>query len=61
MKYLVLCDCAHTLDRHGAEGCAGDGIRACACSKNEDGALEAAVDHARMHPCEGMREPADVA
>lgn len=61
MKYLVLCDCAHTLDHHGAEGCAGDGIKPCACSKNEDGALEAAVDQARWQPCEDTREPAELA
>lgn len=61
MKYLVLCCCAHSLDRHDAEGCGGDGIRPCPCPKNQDGALEAAIDHARSHPWEGWREPVDVA
>lgn len=61
MKYLVLCPCAHPLDRHGAEGCGGDGIMPCPCPNSEDGALEAAIDGARLRPWEGAQVPAEVA
>ncbi len=50
MKYLVLCDCGHGLDRHGADGCGGDGRLSCPCGNDADGALESAVDQARRNP-----------
>jgi hypothetical protein len=49
MKYLVICPCGHALDRHDASGCTGDG-RPCACRKDVELALDAAVTDARRNP-----------
>ena len=50
MKYLVLCTCGHGLDRHGPEGCGGDGRMLCPCRNDQERALDSAVDHARSNP-----------
>ncbi|GAC1571324.1 MAG: hypothetical protein NVS3B7_01280 [Candidatus Elarobacter sp.] len=50
MKYLVFCACGHGLDRHGATGCAGENRVLCGCTRDQDRALESAVDEARTHP-----------
>ena len=56
MKYLVFCLCGHALDRHGARGCDGDGMP-CRCRKDQEGALDAAIEHARSHPWGAARTP----
>ncbi|MDB5027484.1 MAG: hypothetical protein JWO66_1173 [Candidatus Eremiobacteraeota bacterium] len=53
MRYLVSCTCGHTVERHDSEGCGGYGDR-CWCGKDAAGALEAAVEHARLNPWEGQ-------
>ena len=55
MKYLVSCTCGHAMDRHGWEGCGGDGpgVR-CRCRKDEAAALDAAIEHARRHPWDAL-------
>lgn len=50
MKYLVYCTCGHGLDRHAFDGCGGDGRTPCRCPRDQEGALDAAIDHARTHP-----------
>lgn len=50
MKYLVFCMCGHGLDRHGADGCDGDGRMRCRCRNDQDAALDSAIEHARRHP-----------
>lgn len=50
MKYLVFCNCGHGLDRHDSGGCGGDGHMPCRCRKDQETALEAAIEHARSHP-----------
>ncbi|HZO93699.1 MAG TPA: hypothetical protein VFB22_07995 [Candidatus Baltobacteraceae bacterium] len=50
MKYLVSCTCGHALDRHDAFGCGGDGRMPCGCGRDQEGALDAAIEHARTHP-----------
>ena len=47
MKYLVECSCGHTLERHGAGGCRGEAGFACACRRDQEGALETAIDAVR--------------
>ncbi|HEX3464953.1 MAG TPA: hypothetical protein VHS78_12975 [Candidatus Elarobacter sp.] len=53
MKYLVFCQCGHSLDRHGADGCAGEGRMPCRCRNDQERALDSAVEHARRHPWGG--------
>lgn len=50
MKYLVMCPCAHALDRHGEYGCGGDGPARCNCPLNAERALDAAVAEAARNP-----------
>ena len=57
MKYLVFCMCGHGLDRHGSEGCEGDGRMACRCRRDQEAALDTAIEHARSHPW-GVARPA---
>ncbi|MBV8579416.1 MAG: hypothetical protein JOZ86_02175 [Candidatus Eremiobacteraeota bacterium] len=52
MKYLVFCTCGHVLDRHDAVGCGGDGRIPCRCPRNQEQALESAIDSVRSHPWE---------
>lgn len=50
MKYLVMCSCGHSMDRHDPSGgCDGDSDT-CACPQTEEGALEAAIAQARIQP-----------
>ena len=48
--YLIFCTCGHALDRHGPEGCGGEGNLACRCLNDHEGALESAIERARIHP-----------
>lgn len=50
MQRLVLCACGHDLGAHAARGCGGDRDRSCTCRCNEDEALEAAIERARIDP-----------
>ena len=50
MKYLVFCSCGHGLDRHDPTGCGGDGRLPCRCARDQEAALDAAIEHARSHP-----------
>jgi hypothetical protein len=52
MKYLVFCSCGHSIERHGAEGCAGTDSPPvpCACPNDQGAALDAAIAEARSHP-----------
>ena len=54
VKYLVFCPCGHSLDRHATLGCDGNepSVR-CACNRNEERALEAALAMARLNPWGG--------
>lgn len=49
MKYLVICPCGHSMDRHEQDGCGGDGWP-CECVHTQEGALDAATRQARLHP-----------
>jgi hypothetical protein len=42
--------CGHGLDRHGADGCEGDGRMPCRCRNDQETALDSAIEHARRHP-----------
>jgi hypothetical protein len=55
VKYLVFCSCGHGLDRHDAAGCGGDGRMACRCRRDQEAALDAAIEHARSHPWDSTR------
>jgi hypothetical protein len=53
VKYLVFCSCGHSLERHGADGCAGADAPQplpCPCPKDQAAALDAAIAEARTHP-----------
>ncbi len=50
MKYLIFCVCGHGLDKHGTFGCEGDGRMPCRCSRDQERALDSAIDDARSHP-----------
>jgi hypothetical protein len=50
VRYLVLCDCGHALDRHGAAGCDGDGKGPCRCRKDAERALDSAIEGVRTQP-----------
>jgi len=51
MRYLVFCECAHGLDRHGTQGCDGDGMQ-CDCPHDQFSALESAIAQARSRAWE---------
>jgi hypothetical protein len=50
MKYLIFCMCGHALDRHERTGCEGDGHLPCACPRDQESALDSAIEDARSHP-----------
>jgi len=60
VKYLVFCSCGHGLDRHDPTGCGGDGRLPCRCSRDQEAALDAAIEHARSHPWGSTRTPGAV-
>ena len=59
MKYLVFCNCGHGLDRHDGTGCGGDGRLPCRCRRDQEAALDAAIEHARSHPW-GSTRPTEI-
>jgi len=59
MKYLVLCTCSHSLESHASEGCAGERSQGCACRLDQLGALNAAIDSARVDAATAWRKPGD--
>lgn len=50
MRYLVFCNCGHSIERHAPAGCLGDGIGRCGCRRDPGRALEAAIDNVRSTP-----------
>jgi hypothetical protein len=48
MKYLVFCPCSHSLEAHAPEGCEGERGISCPCRHDQIGALNAAIDRARV-------------
>ncbi|HEX3550377.1 MAG TPA: hypothetical protein VHT53_08380 [Candidatus Elarobacter sp.] len=50
MKYLIYCVCGHGLDKHAFGGCSGDGRMPCRCRRDQEAALDSAIDDARSHP-----------
>jgi len=48
------------LDRHDPTGCGGDGRLPCRCSRDQEAALDAAIEHARSHPWGSTRTPGAV-
>jgi hypothetical protein len=57
MKYLVICPCGHTLDRHDESGCAGDDRFGCSCRCDQRAALDAAIAQARVDPWQWQVAP----
>jgi hypothetical protein len=50
MKYLVICSCGHSMERHDAAGgCSGESGD-CICTYTDEGALEAAIAQAKIQP-----------
>jgi hypothetical protein len=43
MDTLGTCPCGHTLAAHDGDGCRAERLRSCACRRDRQGALEAAV------------------
>ncbi len=50
MKYLVFCNCGHSLERHDHTGCYGDAAGPCGCRHDPGRALESAIDDVRSTP-----------
>jgi hypothetical protein len=58
VKYLVFCTCGHALDRHSpSAGCDGDNAP-CGCRRDQQRALDSAIDEARTRPW-GTWRPAE--
>jgi hypothetical protein len=57
VKYLVFCSCGHALDRHSFDGCDGENTP-CRCRRDQERALETAIDDARTHPWGSWRPAA---
>jgi len=57
VKYLVFCPCGHSLERHGYEGCDGDGDRTCSCAHDSLAALDAAIERARADAYTVWKKP----
>ena len=45
---IVSCPCGHALGQHHEAGCSGDTFRpGCSCTRDRNGALDAAIDDAK--------------
>jgi hypothetical protein len=60
MKYLVFCTCAHSLELHAPEGCAGDRGLRCGCPLDQVGALSSAIDRARNEATAAWHRPDEI-